>query len=452
MDRRGIRAAPRSLSHPLRTVATYSRKGGPVVGADEIATVDGVDDLAPAESGATDTPPEGDAGKGSDGAAAALGVADRNSGVTRPAQADVPEEKQPAPPARERSRANATKKPRKKGTPKKRSGASIGQQARFPRHPVEKALRIPKAIYDQNAGKPSTLAEAAKFTTGGAASGEFRVEVSSAKKYGFLKSDAGKLLPQDRARKAIAPQSESDRLVALREAVLEAPDLADVYAHYRGENLPDDQFFRNALVDRFQIPADKVAEFLDVFYESMRSAQLIDDSGERKKLIDVGREDGVATARPAAVPRVHVAEGTTCFVMQPFGGHLGTYYDLIFKPAIRQAGLTPVRADDDIFATGKIMDQVWRGIRQATVLVAELTSKNPNVFYELGLAHALEKPVILVSSNQEDVPFDLRHIRVVLYDQADPFWGQKLIDKIADNIKSALTNPEEAIFRADGDG
>ncbi len=78
-----------------------------------------------------------------------------------------------------------------------------------------------------------------------------------------------------------------------------------------------------------------------------------------------------------------------------------------------------------------------------------MTSKNANVFYELGLAHALEKPVVLVSSNEEDVPFDLRHIRVILYDQTDPFWGQKLIDKIADNIRSAIKNPEDAIFRLD---
>ena len=69
------------------------------------------------------------------------------------------------------------------------------------------------------------------------------------------------------------------------------------------------------------------------------------------------------------------------------------------------------------------------------------------MFYELGLAHALEKPVILVSSNQEDVPFDLRHIRTIFYDLNDPFWGEKLIDKIADNIRSALENPEGAIFR-----
>jgi hypothetical protein len=51
------------------------------------------------------------------------------------------------------------------------------------------------------------------------------------------------------------------------------------------------------------------------------------------------------------------------------------------------------------------MDEVWRRIRQAKMLVAKLTTKNPNVFHELGLAHALEKPVILVSSKQEDMPF-----------------------------------------------
>jgi hypothetical protein len=80
------------------------------------------------------------------------------------------------------------------------------------------------------------------------------------------------------------------------------------------------------------------------------------------------------------------------------------------------------------------------------VLIAELTSRNANVFYELGLAHALKKPVVLVSSNEADVPFDLHHIRVIYYDVHDPFWGQKLIDKIAENILSAIKNPDEAIL------
>jgi hypothetical protein len=49
------------------------------------------------------------------------------------------------------------------------------------------------------------------------------------------------------------------------------------------------------------------------------------------------------------------------------------------------------------------------------------------------------------------VPFDLQHIRVIYYDVNDPFWGTKLIEKVAENILSALTNPEEAIFKGTQD-
>ena len=131
----------------------------------------------------------------------------------------------------------------------------------------------------------------------------------------------------------------------------------------------------------------------------------------------------------------------------PFAKPIGDHYQLIFEPAIKKAGLTPVRADNEIFGTGKIIDQVWTGINSAKVLIAELTNRNPNVFYELGLAHALEKPVVLVSSNENDVPFDLQHIRVIYYDTNDPFWGNKLMEKVAENILSAIKNPEEAIFK-----
>jgi hypothetical protein len=58
-----------------------------------------------------------------------------------------------------------------------------------------------------------------------------------------------------------------------------------------------------------------------------------------------------------------------------------------------------------IYGTGKIVDQIWNGINSARILVAELTDRNANVLYELGLAHALRKPVVLVCSNQADVPF-----------------------------------------------
>ncbi len=348
-------------------------------------------------------------------------------------------------PARKTAKKPSTKKP----TP---STPSI--QAKFPRHTIERSLRIPRAILEQNAGHPCPPTEAAKFL-GMTASGAFGVEVSSAKKYGFLESVSGNLALTDRAKRALRPQTENDELSAMREAALSAPDISDVYKHYRGEHIPDDNFFNNALGETFKIPNDKIADFREIFTDAMRKAELIDDSGSRPKLIDIGREDGSKGAgapRPMPIrvnPTISTANAS-CFVIQPFSAPYGGYYELLFKPAIEKAGLKPVRADDEIFGSGKIMDQVWRGIRDSKVLLAELTTRNANVYYELGLAHALGKPVVLIAAEGENVPFDLQHIRVVYYDTVDPFWGQKLVDKIAENVSSALSNPEEAVLSIDG--
>jgi hypothetical protein len=316
---------------------------------------------------------------------------------------------------------------------------------------LEKALRVPRAILEQNAGRPCTTAEAAKYLEV-SPSGPFTVEISSAKKYGFLESQEGKLTLTDRAKRILRPQTDNDEVAALREAVLQAPDISDVYNHYRGESLPDEKFFQNALTDRFKIPADKVVEFRAVFLDSLRKAKLIDESGDRPRLTDVGREGGARASSsvnraPSRSSTPATMTNKTCFVMQPFAPPYGGYYETMFEPAIERSGLRSIRADAEIFGTGKVMDQVWRGIKSADVLVAELTTKNANVYYELGIAHALGKPVVLIASNESDVPFDLRHIRVIYYDMTDPFWGSKLIDKIADNIRSALEDPEEAIFR-----
>src|SRR5690348_11619874 len=115
--------------------------------------------------------------------------------------------------------------------------------SRHPRHAVEKALRVPRAILEQNAGKSCSDAEAVKFL-GLKLTGAMKSEISSAVKYGFLaRPSAGALEVTDRAKKAIRPQTPSDAIDALREAVLEAPVMGDVYKHYRGENLPDSPFF-----------------------------------------------------------------------------------------------------------------------------------------------------------------------------------------------------------------
>lgn len=345
-----------------------------------------------------------------------------------------------------------TLKPSSKRSSVKLASSAVSK-AKFPRHSVAKAIRIAQAILDQNAGKACSRADAAKFLGLSTAAGPFGVEISSAIKYGFLdQPESGHLQPTLLAKKILRPQSQSDTIDGFRQAVMNAPDISEVYQHYRGENLPDDQFLRNTVVETYKVPAESFQEFKQVFMESLETAELMTKHGDKIRITDVASGDASAPAISDRLKKLekstNVGANDSCFVMQPFAAPLGDYYEKIYRPAIEKAGLRPVRADAEIFATGKIMDQVWTGINAAKVLVAELTSRNPNVFYELGLAHAMNKPVVLVSAKEEDVPFDLQHIRVIYYDVTDPFWGNKLIEKVAENILSAIQNPEEAVFRS----
>jgi hypothetical protein len=350
--------------------------------------------------------------------------------------------------AKKGAKKSVKKRVAKKG---KLSPKTTGGNSNYPRHTVEKALRIPRAILEQNAGKECSQADSAKYC-GVGYNGPFQVEISSSLKYGLIERPGpNQIKPTDLAKKIIKPKSSDDELNGLREAVLNAPTISDVYKHYRGENLPDRKFFENALVDTFKVPTEKLTEFIEIFTESLTAAKLLEKSGDKYRVLDIsGGNNSPLIDTNSELRKLSrsatITSSDTCFVMMPFAAPLGDYYNKIYEPAIIKAGLNPIRADNDIFGTGKIVDQIWSGINSAKVLIAELTGRNPNVYYELGLAHALKKPVVLVSSNEDDVPFDLKHIRVIYYDKNDPFWGVKLIDKMAENILSAIKNPQEAIL------
>jgi hypothetical protein len=134
----------------------------------------------------------------------------------------------------------------------------------------------------------------------------------------------------------------------------------------------------------------------------------------------------------------------TCFVIMPFKSPFDLYYKTLYIPAIKDAKLKHVRADD-LFRPSAIVSDLWKMIQDAEVILAELTTKNANVFYELGLSHAIGKPVILISETMDDVPFDLQQLRVITYDKDDPDWGDNLKANITSSIKETLESPVEAV-------
>jgi hypothetical protein len=143
----------------------------------------------------------------------------------------------------------------------------------------------------------------------------------------------------------------------------------------------------------------------------------------------------------AAKPKEGEAE--ICFIIMPYGVPFDRYYENIYAPAVRDAGLLPKRADS-IFASGAILADIWHFTKRAKILLADMSGHNPNVFYELGLAHAIAKPVVLIAPSIDDVPFDLRGLRVIPYDKDDESWGSKL----RSDIKQALIETLQDMGRA----
>ncbi len=134
----------------------------------------------------------------------------------------------------------------------------------------------------------------------------------------------------------------------------------------------------------------------------------------------------------------------TCFVLMPFKDPFDTYFLSIIKPAVTAARLTALRGDS-LFRPSPIMADIWQMIQNSKVLVADLTEKNANVFYELGLAHAIGKPVVLIADNIGDVPFDLQPLRVIIYDKNDPAWGTELKSSITEFLEATLEDTASAV-------
>jgi hypothetical protein len=122
--------------------------------------------------------------------------------------------------------------------------------------------------------------------------------------------------------------------------------------------------------------------------------------------------------------------------------HSNVLWDDVLRPAIERAGLKGLRADE-VFWPVMIVSRIWELTAAANVIIADLTSSNPNVFYELGLAHACKKPVVMVRDSTVDLPFDVGHLQVVSYDRADPFWGEHLASTVTAALQRAIASPND---------
>ncbi len=103
------------------------------------------------------------------------------------------------------------------------------------------------------------------------------------------------------------------------------------------------------------------------------------------------------------------------FVIMPFSPELDDVYHLGIREVAESLKCSCKRVDEMEF-TGDILDEIYNSIVNSKIIIAEVSSPNPNVYYELGYAHALRKPVILITKDISASPFDLRMYNHIIYE------------------------------------
>ncbi|MGJ0534443.1 hypothetical protein [Methylocystis sp.] len=132
------------------------------------------------------------------------------------------------------------------------------------------------------------------------------------------------------------------------------------------------------------------------------------------------------------------------FVLMPFDSKFDDVYRLGIRAAVEELGMKANRVDEQVFHKEGILERIYNQIGAADFIIADMTGKNPNVFYEVGYAHAKNKLCILLTSNAEDIPFDLKHHRHIVYGSSISGLKSRLTIDLA-SIKVELNERENPV-------
>jgi nucleoside 2-deoxyribosyltransferase len=103
------------------------------------------------------------------------------------------------------------------------------------------------------------------------------------------------------------------------------------------------------------------------------------------------------------------------FVLMPFEARFDDVYRLGIKAAVEELGMIATRVDEQVFHKEGILERICNQIDAADFIIADMSGRNPNVFYEVGYAHAKQKTCILLTADAADIPFDLKHQRHIVW-------------------------------------
>jgi len=176
-----------------------------------------------------------------------------------------------------------------------------------------------------------------------------------------------------------------------------------------------------------------------------RALQLHDAQTLMQRREEEEARDGLVTVAPIfGEPDRGSQFQADIFMIMPFRERYNAVYNNIVQPLAADLNLTIKRGDDFTSVTGAIMQEVWAALNACRLVIADTSEVNANVYYELGIAHTLGKPALLLTQTKdfEQIPFDIRHLRFIVYEDSIP-GAEKLEQDLRRSIVWLLNDLEE---------
>ncbi len=345
----------------------------------------------------------------------------------------------------------------------------------LPRKTLEDSLKVARIIKDEYAGKFATWDDIAKSMGFSPNNPNNKYYLWGATAYGVIEKTNGEQYRiTEVGRKILSPTYEGEDREGKILAIGKPAILARFYSDYSMSQLPSGDIFKNVLEQKYAIPAARVDEAITLILENAKFADLLEavDTGRfrlRSGSAEVGVGDSTdfESSENGSASASDIAAGSSgedateyaksCFIITPIGEelseerkHADTMLKHLIEPVLKDAKLRAVRADK-ISKPGHITKQVIEHIAFCKLCITDMSFKNQNAHYELGVRHAFKLPSVQIIRKGDKIPFDVQQGRTIIIDTSDPYTIMDRMEsarnELAEHVKALLSgskNQEES--------
>jgi hypothetical protein len=386
-----------------------------------------------------------------------------------------PANKESAKPVQKVSKRDKPKRaPRAKGSESAGvKGASRTRKVRpYPAYTFEQSLPLIEAIWTFGAGEQVRRLTLLKQMEKSPTSSGVQNLITNSAKYGLTRGSylADFLTPTELGKKATDPQGDArtKRRAQFELAIEGVAPFKALYDAYKGRKLAVRDVMKDVL-RAAKLDIEDEAECVDTFIVNAKYLGLLQQIGGAETLVSIDHvlDELPASNRGAATAQSLVRDGAevngaaaagpsrakwsdTCFYIAPIGDagseqrkHSDLFLRSVIEPALKEFGLTVVRADD-IAEAGMITSQIIEHIMRSRMAIVDLSFHNPNVFYEMALRHACKLPVVQITRKADRLPFDVSQVRTIVIDTSDIYTLVPQLEtyrsEVAAQVRAALTD------------